>query len=150
MNSVKALKANSCHGKPNEILPHVKFKYKWQISNTFWETCLKATEIIGNTNLWNHITGTTITYQWLHMKTIKKQYSSDIHNVHGSVRHCWQCAWTAHDKTTEQPHRCWFTASDHYFRSVCLFVCLFVCAEFFSAVFDPISIKLGHMLHVWV
>jgi len=25
-------------------------------------------------------------------------------------------------------------------------VCLFVCAEFFSAVFDPISIKLGHML----
>jgi len=23
-------------------------------------------------------------------------------------------------------------------------VCLFVCAEFFSAVFDPISIKLGH------
>ena len=36
--------------------------------------------------------------------------------------------------------------SDHYFRSVCLFVC----AEFFSAVFDPISIKLGHMLYVWV
>jgi len=40
--------------------------------------------------------------------------------------------------------------SDHYFRSVCLcvclFVCLFVCAEFFSAVFDPIStyvIRLG-------
>ena len=33
--------------------------------------------------------------------------------------------------------------------SVCLFVCLFVCAEFFSAVFDPISIKLGHMLYVW-
>jgi len=27
--------------------------------------------------------------------------------------------------------------------SVCLFVRLFVCAEFFSAVFDPISIKLG-------
>jgi len=48
--------------------------------------------------------------------------------------------------------------SDHYFRSVCLFVCLFVCvfvclfvcAEFFLAVFDPISIKLGHMLYVWV
>jgi len=40
--------------------------------------------------------------------------------------------------------------SDHYFRSVCLFVCLFVCAEFFSAVFDPISIKLGHMLYVSV
>jgi len=36
--------------------------------------------------------------------------------------------------------------SDHYFRSVCLFVC----AEFFSAVFDPVSIKLGHMLYVWV
>jgi len=34
--------------------------------------------------------------------------------------------------------------------SVCLFVCLFVCAEFFSAVLDPIWIKLGHMLHVWV
>jgi len=40
--------------------------------------------------------------------------------------------------------------SDHYFRSVCLSVCLFVCAEFFLAVFDPISIKLGHMLYVWV
>ena len=44
--------------------------------------------------------------------------------------------------------------SDHYFRSVCLsvclFVCLFVCAEFFSAVFDLISIKLGYMLYVWV
>jgi len=34
--------------------------------------------------------------------------------------------------------------------SVCLFVCLFVCAEFFSAAFDLISIKLGHMLYVWV
>jgi len=40
--------------------------------------------------------------------------------------------------------------SDYFFRSVCLLVCLFVCAEFFSAVFDPISIKLGHMLYVWV
>ena len=40
--------------------------------------------------------------------------------------------------------------SDHYFRSVCLSVCLFVCAEFFSAVFGPISIKLGHMLYVLV
>jgi len=29
-------------------------------------------------------------------------------------------------------------------------VCLFVCAEIFSAVFDPISIKLGHTLYVWV
>jgi len=34
--------------------------------------------------------------------------------------------------------------------SVYLSVCLFVCAEFFSAVFDAISIKLGHMLYVWV
>jgi len=43
--------------------------------------------------------------------------------------------------------------SDHYFRSVCWFVCLFclfVCAEFFSAVFDLILMKLRHMLHVWV
>jgi len=28
-------------------------------------------------------------------------------------------------------------------------VCLFV-QSFFSAVFDPIWIKLGHMLYVWV
>jgi len=34
--------------------------------------------------------------------------------------------------------------------SVGLSVCLFVCAEFFLAVFDPISIKLGHMLYVWL
>jgi len=34
--------------------------------------------------------------------------------------------------------------------SVCLSVSLFVCPEFFSAVFDPISTKLGHMLYVWV
>jgi len=34
--------------------------------------------------------------------------------------------------------------------SVCLFLCLSLCAEFFSAVFDPIWIKLGHMLHVRV
>jgi len=44
--------------------------------------------------------------------------------------------------------------SDHYFRSaclsVCLSVCLFVCTEFFSAVFDPSWIKLGHMLYVRV
>jgi len=25
-----------------------------------------------------------------------------------------------------------------------------VCADFFSAVFDPILVKLGHMLYVWV
>ena len=42
-------------------------------------------------------------------------------------------------------------SSDHYFRSVCLSVCLFVClCRVFSAVFDPIWIKLGHMLHVRV
>jgi len=34
--------------------------------------------------------------------------------------------------------------------SVGLSVRLFVCTEFFSAVFDPISIKLGHMLYDWV
>jgi len=34
--------------------------------------------------------------------------------------------------------------SDHYFRSVCQFVC----AQFFSAVFDPISIKLGHVIRL--
>ena len=52
---------------------------------------------------------------------------------------------------------CFFVGSrpsDHYFRSVCWFVwlsvCLFVYAEFFSAVFDPISVKLGHMLYVWI
>jgi len=44
------------------------------------------------------------------------------------------------------PHTSSSRPSDHYFRSVCLFVC----AEFFSAVFDPISIKLGYMLYVWV
>jgi len=31
-----------------------------------------------------------------------------------------------------------------------VYVCLFICAEFFSAVFDPILMKLGHMLYVWV
>jgi len=36
--------------------------------------------------------------------------------------------------------------SDHYFRSVCTNKQ----TEFFSAVFDPISIKLVHMLHVRV
>ena len=50
----------------------------------------------------------------------------------------------------------WFTAKWPLFSycllvclSVCLSVCLFVCAECFSAVFDLISIKLGHMLYVW-
>ena len=42
----------------------------------------------------------------------------------------------------------------HGHRSVCLFVCLsvclFDCADFFSAVFDPISIKLGHILYILV
>jgi len=41
--------------------------------------------------------------------------------------------------------------SDHNFHSVFWFVYLSVCLyRVFSAVFDPISIKLGHMLHVWV
>jgi len=35
--------------------------------------------------------------------------------------------------------------------SVGLTVCLFAClCRVFPAVFDPISIKLGHMLYVWV
>jgi len=34
--------------------------------------------------------------------------------------------------------------------SVGLSVSLFVCAEFFSAVSDQISVKLGHILYVWV
>jgi len=38
----------------------------------------------------------------------------------------------------------WFTAKWPLFS--CLSVCLFVCAEFFSAVFDPILIKLGHVI----
>jgi len=38
-----------------------------------------------------------------------------------------------------------------YVVSVCLSVCFFVClCRVFSAVFDPIWIKLGHMLHVRV
>jgi len=40
--------------------------------------------------------------------------------------------------------------SNDYFHSVCWFVCLSVCAEFISAVFYPILIKLRHMLYVWV
>jgi len=41
--------------------------------------------------------------------------------------------------------------SDHYFRSDCWLVCLFVClCRVFLTVFDPISIKLGRMLYVWV
>jgi len=35
--------------------------------------------------------------------------------------------------------------SDHFFRSVFWFVCLSVClCRVFSAVFDPISTRLGH------
>jgi len=59
-----------------------------------------------------------------------------------------------HPRSTSSECNIGSRPSDHYFRSVCLFVCLavclFVCAEFFSAIFDPISIKLGHMLYVWV
>jgi len=40
--------------------------------------------------------------------------------------------------------------SNIFVVSVNLSVSLFVCAEFFSAVSDPILIKLGHMLYVWV
>jgi len=49
--------------------------------------------------------------------------------------------WLVHGQVTYFRSVCWF---------VCLSVCLFVCAEFFSAIFDPISIKLGHTLYVWV
>jgi len=49
-------------------------------------------------------------------------------------------------RSTERIYSFGSRPSEHYFRSVCQFVC----AEFFSAVFDPICIKLGHMLHVWV
>jgi len=52
---------------------------------------------------------------------------------------CINCSFLVHGKVTIV-----------FELSVCLSVCLFVCAEFFSAVFDPISIKLGHMLYVWV
>ena len=40
--------------------------------------------------------------------------------------------------------------SDHYCRSVCLSVCLFFAQSFSHPSFDPIWIKLGHMLHVRV
>ena len=44
--------------------------------------------------------------------------------------------------------------SDHYFPIVCWFVCLVVCLLFVQSfsqpTFNPISIKLGHMLYVWV
>ena len=36
----------------------------------------------------------------------------------------------------------WFTASDHYFRSVCLSVFLFVCL-FVQSFFQPSSIRFG-------
>ena len=67
----------------------------------------------------------------------------------------WQCTLASVNVTVFDMTNVYFCIigsrpSDHYFRSVCLSVCLFVCAEFFSAVFDPISIKLGHMLYVWV
>jgi len=55
---------------------------------------------------------------------------------------------------TRLPKWLWFLVHGQvtiiFVVSVGLSVCLFVCAEFFSAVFDPISIKLGHMLYVWV
>jgi len=74
-----------------------------------------------------------------------------IHDLQGSSCYWWISKCLHHGTVGSRP-------SDHYFRSVCLYVCLFVClsvclfvcAEFFSAVFDSISIKLGHMLYVWV
>jgi len=83
-----------------------------------------------------------------------------------SIRTKTRDKWTADDLTRHPSSSLWAEwtgnravscvavigsrPSDHYFRSVCLSVCLFVCAKFFSAVFGPISIKLGHMLHVWI
>ena len=66
-----------------------------------------------------------------------------------------QRVWRQPSQTSLQYCTVGSRPSGHYFRivsvclSVCLFVCLFVCAEFFSAVFDPISIKVGHMLYVY-
>ena len=72
---------------------------------------------------------------------------------------CWKCLSTCY---VFQPMSCicvnsyWLLVLVHgqvtiiFEVSVCLFACFFVCAEFFSAVFDPISVKLGHMLCVWV
>ena len=57
---------------------------------------------------------------------------------------------------TRWRHHVWLSVLVHgqvtiiFVVSVCLFVCSFVCAEFFSAIFYPIWIKLGHMLHVRV
>jgi len=69
-----------------------------------------------------------------------------VNNSEATLVEC-PSLWDIHENIGSRP-------SDHYFLSVCLSVCLFVCffgcAEFFSAVFDPISIKLGHMLYVWV
>jgi len=48
------------------------------------------------------------------------------------------------------PPNYWFTHKWPIIFTVSVSVCLFVCAEFFSAVFDLIWIKLGHMLHVRV
>jgi len=54
----------------------------------------------------------------------------------------WRTACTFYPTVTSVCATIGSRPSDHYFRSVCLFVC----AEFFSAVFDPISIKLKHVI----
>ena len=78
--------------------------------------------------------------------------SAKWHPVTYRFRNCWKKNRVRSERfagLSQRPHTIGSRPSDHYFRSVCLFVCLFVCAEFFSAVFNPISIKLGHMLYVW-
>jgi len=61
----------------------------------------------------------------------------------------WKLQWPSNDLGSS-----WFLVHGQvtiiFIVSVGLSVCLFICAEFFSAVFDPILIKLGHMLFVWV
>ena len=74
----------------------------------------------------------TAAVRWTTGEDLKTPRAAQVHAI--TTRSCYIGSWP----------------SDHYFRSVCWFVCLFVCAEFFSAVFDPISIKLGHMLYVFL
>jgi len=60
---------------------------------------------------------------------------------------------TCTGKSTSAYHNFYTTAILVHGQVTIIFVvsvCLFVCAEFFSAVFDLISIKQRHMLYVWV
>ena len=90
-------------------------------------------------------------YEWLFCKV-----SFDIRNVTSTsckvnirVFLAWWARHHMSDTMKSWESQCFGSRpSDHYFRIVSMSVCLFVCAEFFSAVFDPISIKLGHMLYV--